>query len=102
MRMCNIFFKCYVLTYLLIIDLIRDLVLASKLTSIDFLLVCISFTNIKKIIFIFFYDINAIKHIWCPLSHNQGGLIHQFSVWLGGNLKNGLLLLFIYAIKHIW
>jgi hypothetical protein len=29
------------------------------------------------------------------LSHNQGGLIHQFGVWLGRDLKNGLLLLLL-------
>jgi hypothetical protein len=28
-----------------------------------------------------------------PLSHKQGGLIHQLGVWLGRDLKNGLLLL---------
>jgi hypothetical protein len=29
-----------------------------------------------------------------PLSHKQGGLIHQFGVWLGRELKNRLLLLY--------
>jgi hypothetical protein len=30
-----------------------------------------------------------------PLSHKQGGLIHQLGVWLGRDLKNGLLLLLL-------
>jgi hypothetical protein len=31
-----------------------------------------------------------------PLSHKQGGLIHQLGVWLGHDLKNGLLLLLLW------
>ena len=33
-----------------------------------------------------------------PLSHKQGGLIHQIGVSLGGNLKNRLLLLLYEVI----
>jgi hypothetical protein len=34
-----------------------------------------------------------------PLSHKQGGLIHQFDVWLSGALKFKLLLL--YSLSYI-
>jgi hypothetical protein len=32
-----------------------------------------------------------------PLPHKQGGLIHQFGVWLGRDLENRLLLLLLYT-----
>jgi hypothetical protein len=35
-----------------------------------------------------------------PLYHKQGGLIHQFGIWLGRDLKNRLLLLLLYKM-HI-
>jgi len=32
-----------------------------------------------------------------PLPHKQGGLIHQFGIWLGRDLENRLLLLLLYT-----
>ena len=37
-----------------------------------------------------------------PLSHKQGGLIHQLGVWLGRDLKNGLLLLLLLLSSLIY
>ena len=37
-----------------------------------------------------------------PLSHKQGGLIHQFGVSLGGDLKNRLLLLLLFYFLYVF